>query len=114
MMGAIASVVVIIVAGSIIVRGVSWRTEFPVVRALVSDDGKELTLVVNTCGAEPVLGVLREGSDTIEVSVISTRTFGGTGGDDCQDAVETELRDALRDREMIDTTSGSEIEVIGR
>lgn len=90
-------------------HGISWRTEFPVIDAFASDDGYTLTLVVGTCGREPELRLLREGSETVEVSVASTRTFGGSGTGDCQDSVQVELSNPLKDRTVIDAATGENV-----
>ena len=86
-------------------RGVDWRGRVPATKALVSVEGS-LTLVVATCGGEPALDLLREQDDTVEVAVVSTRTFGGSGGNDCLDPVEVPLQAPLGDRILVDATTG--------
>lgn len=91
-------------------RGVSWRDQVEIVDAIQPEPNR-LELFVDTCGAEPELELLREDSQRVEVAVVSTHTFGGSGGSDCLDVVSIRLQEPLADRPLIDNTSGNEVMV---
>lgn len=57
---------------------------------------------------------LREDEDRIVVSVVSTRTYGGSAADDCLDSVEVPLGAPLGDRAVVDATTRKEILVEDR
>lgn len=102
--------VVVVAVAVTLTRGVSWRDQVPVTRAILSAEDS-LTLVVNTCGGEPAIDLLREQNETVEVAVVSTRTFGVPGGEDCLDGVEVQLRAPLGDRNLVDATTGDDLAV---
>lgn len=93
-------------------RGFAWRDQVPITRAILSEPD-HLTLVVNTCGGLPELDLLREEQKMVEVAVVSTRVYGGSGGRDCQDRVEVRLEAPLGDRRLVDasTTEGIVVDV---
>lgn len=94
----------------VVTRGVSWRDRFPVVRAILSEPD-HLILMVDTCGENPELDLLREQAEVVEVAVVSTRTFGGSGSGDCLDPVDVQLQAPLGDRRLVDATTGDEVDV---
>lgn len=102
--------VVVVAVAFTLTQGVSWRDRFPVTRAILSDEDT-LTLVVNTCGGEPAIDLLRERNETVQVAVTSTRTFGGLGGIDCLDTIEVQLQAPLGARNLVDATTGDELAV---
>lgn len=102
--------VAVVAVAVTLTRGVSWRDQVPVTRAILSAEDS-LTLVVNTCGGEPALDLLREQNETVEVAVVSTRTFGGSGGEDCQDTIEVKLQAPLGDRNLVDGATGDDLAV---
>lgn len=108
--GAAARRLAVVVFAVAVTRGVSWRARFPITRAWLSEPD-HLRLVVNTCGGHPELDLLREQTQVVVVAVVSTRTFGGPGGMDCQDLVEVQLQEPLGDRRLVDATTGDEIAV---
>lgn len=71
-------------------------------------------MLVDTCLANPELDLLSEHDDRVEVAVVSTRTFGGSGADDCLDVVHVVLQEPLGDRPVLDVTSGNEVAVRDR
>jgi len=104
------AVVAVVGFAVVVTRGVSWRDRFPITGAWLSEPD-HLRLVVNTCGGNPELDLLREQTEVVEVAVVSTRTFGGPGGGDCQDLVEVQLQAPLGDRRLVDATTGDEVAV---
>ena len=109
----VAVLVLAIVAVGVAVtltRGVSWRDKVPVSEAFLTEQN-HLTLLVDTCGGEPELDLLREENDVVELAVVSTRTFGGSGGGDCQDPVEVRLQAPLGERSLVDATTGDDLTV---
>lgn len=88
----------------------STRSSTSLTRAILSAEDS-LTLVVNTCGGDPAIDLLREQNETVEVAVVSTRTFGGPGGEDCQDTIEAQLKAPPGDRNLVDATTGDDLVV---
>ena len=106
----VGAVLLLAVAALVVIatRGVSWQERVPVVEALSAQD--RLTLVVDTCGGDPAVDLLRERDEVVEVAVVSTVRFGGSGGD-CQDGVDVRLQAPLGDRRLVDATSGEDVAV---
>ena len=94
-------------------NGISWRGEFVIVAAELSEPNV-LSLSVETCNDGPEIGEFEESDEAVKVSVISTQTLGGPGSGDCLDIVRLELAEPLGDRPVIDLTSGEELTVGGR
>lgn len=108
---AAAAVAVLVVLAAVLAmtRGISWRGRVPVVAAELREDDR-LVLVVNTCGGEPKLDLLRESVQQVDVAVVATHTVVGPG-EDCQDLVEVRLAEPFGDRRLVDLTSGEEVNV---
>lgn len=109
-MAALALAVVAVAVAVTLTRGFSSRDQVPVTDAFLFEQDR-LTLVVDTCGREPELDLLREQDEVVEVAVVSTRTFGGSGGGDCQDSVEVRLQAPLGERSLVDATTGGALTV---
>lgn len=94
-------------------RGYSWRGEVAISFAELAEPS-ELWLGVGTCGANPEIDTLKESDEAVEISIVSTHTFGGPGNADCMDIIQVELAAPLGDRPVIDRSSGKEVTVGNR
>lgn len=106
---AVLLVAVAIAVAATLARGISWRAPAPILGATLSAPDR-LVLIVGTCGGEPELDVLREQDAAVEVTVVSTRRFGGAG-EDCRDPLEVTLEAPLGDRHLVDATTGENVNV---
>ena len=95
------------------IHGVPWRQRVPITRALLTQPSV-LSILVATCGGDPAVDEFREDEGKIVVSVVSTRTYGGRGANDCLDSVEVPLGAPLADRAVVDATTLKEIVVEDR
>lgn len=106
---AIAIVIAAVVGYVLLAIGVEFRGRVPVAEAeLVSDT--RIRLAVRTCGGEPVVDRLAESVDAVEVALVSTRRFGGSGMD-CLDSLDVQLVDPLGDRQLRDLATGRVVDV---
>ena len=91
------------------VGGGVWRSGHRVATAeLVAQD--RLVLTVDSCNGAPEVPLLQENDQEVRVKVIASSTP-LRGGNDCQDLVEVQLQDPLRDRTVIDVHTGETVSV---
>lgn len=71
-------------------------------------DGTRLGLALPSCNGDPELTRVEENAREVRVEVVSTVH---PDGDACADGIEVQLADPLRDRPVIDLTTGDRVEV---
>lgn len=100
-------VAVLAVGASLAVATDEGRAPVKVVDASATDGGREVRLAVNTCGGDPDVEVVSQGSDEVVISVISDVQTGE--GPACLDAVSLRLQAPIADRDLRNVATGRRI-----
>lgn len=74
----------------------------------VASGPRSINLEVPSCNGDPVLEELVEESEVVRLRIVTTQS---DPGDACLDSLEVELEEPLGDRDLIDMTSGTELQV---
>lgn len=72
----------------------------------VEDADRRLVLTVRSCHGDPEAEVVESDADRVVVRAVSTTPGPFEGGDDCLDGTRVELDEPLRDRCVVDATTG--------
>lgn len=73
--------------------------------------GTGLQLTVGSCNGEPEVTVLEQTDTEVRIEVTSTTPAPGWPGEDCLDGLELTLDAPLRDRALVDVTTGEAVAV---
>ena len=91
------------------IGGGVWRSEVPVVEAALRSPDR-LALLVDSCNGNPEVTLFRETNTEVQVKVIASSTpF--RGGPECQDTVDVQLQEPLRDRVVVDKHTEQSVKV---
>lgn len=86
----------------------AWRGNVAVVEAELRAADR-IALLVDSCGGNPEVSLMRETAGEVQVEVVASSSF--LGGADCLDVVEVQLQEPLGDRLLLDVASGQSIAV---
>lgn len=74
----------------------------------VASGPRLVSVEVPSCNGDPVLDELVEESEVVRLRIVTTQT---DPGDACLDSLEVELDEPLGDRDLLDMTSGTKLQV---
>lgn len=91
--------------------GYTWRGEARVVKAMFHSP-QRLELIVASCNRNPVVSMLRETDDEVQVKVkVDSDVRSGEGA--CLDGVEVHLQQPMGEKPLIDGHTGKSVSIIG-
>lgn len=84
------------------------QTEHPkIVSASVDDTGMTITAAVDSCNRSPELSIEETATTITVTATIQSSTF--SDSDDCLDEASASIDDPLRDRQIIDGSTGKSV-----